>query len=145
MDNAPAANAPSLIKLGTCLLYDLLTMMAIVFVSASIFLWMFGDASHGFKRLALQLFLWCVIGAYFIWCWLKAGQTLAMQAWKIKLLDEHYQLLDLKLAVLRYVLASIGFMLLGIGFLWAIVDKNHLFLHDRLLKCRLVLSSIHVT
>lgn len=140
-----AGTAPSLIKLGACLLYELLAVIAIVFASAGIFLWLFGDATTGLKRLLLQLFLWSIIGAYFVWCWLKSGQTLAMQAWKIKLLDEHYQLLSLKLAVLRYALASISLMLCGIGFLWAIVDKERLFLHDRLLQCRLVLPSINVT
>lgn len=140
-----AGNAPSLIKLGACLLYELLTLIAIVFVSAGLFLWLFGDASYGFKRLLLQLYLWGVIGAYFVWCWLKSGQTLAMQAWKIKLLDQHNQLLSLKVAVLRYALASMSFMLCGIGFLWAIIDKERLFLHDRLLQCKLVLPSVDVT
>jgi uncharacterized RDD family membrane protein YckC len=137
--------APSLIKLGACLLYELLTLIAIIFVSAGVFLWLFGDATHGFKRVLLQLFLWCVVGAYFVWCWLKSGQTLAMQAWKIKLLDQHDKLLGLKQAVVRYVLASISLMLCGVGFLWAIVDKDRLFLHDRFLQCRLVLSSVNVT
>ena len=140
-----AGQAPSLIKLGACLLYELLTIIAIVFVSAGIFVWLFGNATYGLKRLMLQLFLWCVIGAYFIWCWLKSGQTLAMQAWRIKVLDHHDQLLNLKLAVLRYVLVSISLLFCGIGFLWAIVDKERLFLHDRLLKCHLVLPSVNVT
>lgn len=140
-----AGEAPSLIKLGACLLYELLTIIAIVFVSAGIFVWLFGNATYGLKRLMLQLFLWCVIGAYFIWCWLKSGQTLAMQAWRIKVLDHHDQLLNLKLAVLRYVLVSISLLFCGIGFLWAIVDKERLFLHDRLLKCHLVLPSVNVT
>ena len=140
-----AGQVPSMIKLGACLLYELLTIIAIVFVSAGIFVWLFGNATYGLKRLMLQLFLWCVIGAYFIWCWLKSGQTLAMQAWKIKVLDHHDQLLNLKLAMLRYVLVSINLLFCGIGFLWAIVDKERLFLHDRLLKCRLVLPSVNVT
>ena len=133
-----AGAAPSLIKLGACLLYELLTMIAIVFVSAGVFIWLFGDASQGFQRLMLQLFLWAVVGAYFVRCWVKAGQTLAMQAWKIKLLNQDDHLPGLALAVTRYILASISLAMFGIGFLWAVVDKNHLFLHDRLLKCRFV-------
>lgn len=137
--------APSLMKLGACLLYELLTITAIVFVSAGLFVWLFGDATYGLKRLMLQLFLWCVIGAYFILCWLKSGQTLAMQAWKIRVLDQHNQMLSLKLAVLRYILVNMSLLLCGIGFLWAIVDRERLFLHDRLLNCRLVLPSVNVT
>jgi len=137
--------APSLMKLGASLLYELLTLIAIVFVSAGIFLWLFGDASTGWKRFALQLFLWGVLAAYFIWCWIKSGQTLAMQAWKIKLVNQQNGLLDLKLAAMRYLFATLSLAIFGLGFLWAIFDREHLFLHDRLLKTRLILPLVHVT
>ncbi|HEY9269115.1 MAG TPA: RDD family protein [Methylotenera sp.] len=130
--------APGLIKLGACLLYELLTVIAIVFVSAGLFLWVAGDATQGAKRLLLQAFLWLVVGAYYIWCWRQSGKTLAMQAWKLKLIDDNSQLLSLNIAILRYVLATLSLGLCGLGFLWAIVDTQHLFLHDRLLKSRIV-------
>ncbi|WP_235276206.1 RDD family protein [Methylotenera sp. G11] len=129
--------APSLIKLGACLLYELLTVIAIVFVSAGLFLWVAGDATQGVKRLLLQIFLWLTIGAYFVRCWLQSGQTLAMQAWKLKLVTDDNQLLNLKFALLRYLLATFSFALCGLGFLWAIVDRQHLFLHDRILNSRI--------
>ena len=134
--------APSLIKLGACLLYELLTVIAIVFVSAGLFLWIVGDATHGAKRLLLQIFLWLIVGAYFIWCWRQSGQTLAMQAWKIKLIGDDSQLLSLNIAILRYVLATLSVVLCGLGFLWAIIDRQHLFLHDRLLKTRIVTNAL---
>lgn len=134
--------APSLIKLGACLLYELLTVIAIVFVSAGLFLWIAGDATQGAKRLLLQIFLWLIVGAYFIWCWRQSGQTLAMQAWKIKLIDDDSQLLSLNIAILRYVLATLSVVLCGLGFLWAIMDRQHLFLHDRLLKTRIVTNAL---
>lgn len=134
--------APSLIKLGACFLYELLTVIAIVFVSAGLFLWIVGDATHGAKRLLLQIFLWLIVGAYFVWCWRQSGQTLAMQAWKIKLIDDDSQLLSLNIAILRYVLATLSVVLCGLGFLWAIMDRQHLFLHDRLLKTRIVTNAL---
>jgi len=130
--------APSLIKLGACLLYELLTVMAIVFVSAGFFVWIAGDATHGAKRLLLQIYLWIIVGAYFVWCWEKTGRTLAMQAWKLKLIGNDSQLLSLRVAIIRYVLATLSMALCGLGFLWAIIDRQHLFLHDRLLKNRIV-------
>jgi uncharacterized RDD family membrane protein YckC len=134
--------APSLIKLGACFLYELLTVIAIVFVSAGLFLWIVGDATQGAKRLLLQIFLWLIVGAYFIWCWRQSGQTLAMQAWKIKLIDDDSQLLSLNIAILRYVLATLSVVLCGLGFLWAIMDRQHLYLHDRLLKTRIVTNAL---
>lgn len=134
--------APRLIKLGACLLYELLTVIAIVFVSAGLFLWIVGDATHGAKRLLLQIFLWLIVGAYFIWCWRQSGQTLAMQAWKIKLIGDDSQLLSLNIAILRYILATLSVVLCGLGFLLAIIDRQHLFLHDRLLKTRIVTNAL---
>lgn len=130
--------APSLFKLGACLMYELLTIVAIIFVSTGLFLIIAGDASHGIKRLFLQLFLWLVVGAYFIRCWIKTGQTLAMQAWKLMLIDEQSQLLTMQQAIVRYLLASLSMAFFGMGFLWAIVDKKKQFLHDRLLKYKVV-------
>lgn len=130
--------APSFIKLGACLLYELLTVIAIVFIAASLFLWVAGDATHGTKKLLLQIFLWVTSGAYFVRCWVKSGQTLAMQAWKLSLVDEGGRLLNLRMAMLRYLLATLSLTLCGIGFLWAVFDRQHLFLHDRLLHSRIV-------
>lgn len=97
-----------------------------------------GDAGHGVKRLLLQLFLWLVVGAYYIRCWIKTGQTLAMQAWKLKLVDEGHQLLTMRQAVARYLLATVSMAFFVAGFLWAVIDKNNEFLHDRLLRFKVV-------
>ena len=138
--NKPSLNitVPSLLKLGACLLYELLTIVALVFVSTGFFIIIAGDASHDIKRLLLQLFLWVVVGAYYIRCWIKTGQTLAMQAWKLRLVDEQSQLLAMQQAIARYLLATLSMAFFGAGFLWAIVDKNNQFLHDRLLKCKVI-------
>jgi len=62
-----------------------------------------------------------------------------MQAWNFQLLDHDNQTLDVKLAAARYILATLSLMLLGLGFLWAIIDRDRLFLHDRLLKTKVVM------
>ncbi|MCX7190689.1 MAG: RDD family protein [Methylotenera sp.] len=130
--------APSLLKLGACFIYDALAVIALCFVCALVFIILIGDASHGLKRYMLQLFLWVAIGVYFVWCWKRSGQTLAMQTWQLKVVNEDYQLLTWNRAMTRYVLASVSLMLFGLGFLWAIVDRGHLFLHDRLLNTNII-------
>lgn len=130
--------APGLLKLAASLLYELLTLVAIIFVSTGVFIIIAGDAGHGIKRLLLQIFLWLVVGAYFVRCWLTSGQTLAMQAWKLRLLNEHSQLLTRQQAIARYLLASLSVAFFGLGFLWAIVDKDKRFLHDRILRCKII-------
>lgn len=130
--------APSLVKLGASLVYDALAVIALCFACAWLFLWVIGDATHGLKRYGLQLFLYISVGAYFVWCWLKSGQTLAMQTWQLKLVCQDEKPLSVQLAIARYILASLSFTLFGLGFLWAILDRKHLFLHDRLLKTYLI-------
>lgn len=134
----PLSKAPSLLKLGACFIYDTLSVIALSFACVGLFLWVAGDATHGNRRYLLQLFLWLSVGAYYVWCWSKSGQTLAMRTWRLKLVDKNEQLLSIKVAIARYVLACVSLMVFGLGFLWAIVDPDRLFLHDRILKNRIV-------
>ncbi len=119
--------------LAACV-YELLLLIALWLISAWIFVLLFGDATQSYKRLLLQISLWLVTGAYFVWCWRKSGQTLAMQTWRIKLVNQAGMPLNTKQAMLRYLLASASACIFGLGFLWALVDKNRLYLHDRILK-----------
>ena len=130
---------PGVFKLIACLVYEGLTVIALGFVCVGLFLWVAGDATHGVKRFLLQLFLWFAVGAYFTRCWLKTGQTLAMQAWRLKIVNQRAELLTLNAAVARYLLASASLVLFGLGFLWALVDSDKLFLHDRLLKNKIII------
>ena len=133
-----ASEAPSLFKLGACFLYESLVVLALAFICTLPFLMLVGQATHGLKRYCLQLYLWLCIGAYFVWCWHKNGQTLAMQTWQIKLIGPEGDLISIRLAALRYLLATCSLLLLASGFLWAAVNKNHVFFHDKILKNRLI-------
>ncbi|MDR1890411.1 MAG: RDD family protein [Zoogloeaceae bacterium] len=81
-----------------------------------------------------------LLGLYFIWCWLRGGQTLAMKTWKIKLVDKSGSPLRPAQAVLRYLVAWPS-LILGVGLLWRFVDPDKQFLHDRIAGSRLVLCS----
>ncbi len=128
---------PAWLRLAACMVYDGLVVLALSFALALGFILLFGDASHGLKRYALQLFLWLGIGLYFVWCWRKSGQTLAMQTWQLKLSDGQTKLLNWPQALIRYALASLSLAAFGLGFVWALFDRDGLFLHDRLLHSRI--------
>lgn len=137
--NISIANSKvSLLKLLAACVYELLILIALWMVTAWLFILVFGDATVSYKRYVLQLVLWLVAGAYFVWCWCKSGQTLATQAWKIKLVSSTGATLTLNQAFIRYALASASILACGLGYLWALIDKQHCFLHDRLLKSRFV-------
>lgn len=128
---------PAWLRLAACMLYDGLVVLALSFALALGFILLFGDASHGLKRYALQLFLWLGVGLYFVWCWRKSGQTLAMQTWQLKLSHGQANLLNWPQALIRYALASLSLAAFGLGFVWAVFDRDGLFLHDRLLNSRI--------
>jgi uncharacterized RDD family membrane protein YckC len=112
--------------------YEAILLFAVGFFAAWLFFFASGgrDATHGWERNVLQLFILVVFAAYFLWCWLRGGQTLAMKAWHIRLVGVTPQK-----ALLRFVLAV---LLLPISIPWAIFDREKQFLHDRLAGTRLV-------
>jgi len=138
-------NRPNLLKLGACFVYDCLAVIAICFAIAFLFIGLFGDSTHGTKRYFLQLSLWLGVGLYFVWCWLKSGQTLGMRTWKLKLVDQHGQLLMPLAAMLRYGLVCLSLMLFGLGFLWALIDRDRLYIHDRLIGSRIIQCHLRST
>lgn len=53
------------------------------------------------------LYLYTVLGIYFIWYWTKSGQTLAMQTWRIRMIDQQGSTLKRPQALLRYLYGSL--------------------------------------
>lgn len=98
--------------------------------------------AHGADRIVLrplfQFYLVALAGLYFVWQWLHGGQTLAMKTWRIRLVTRAGAPLGLRHALARYLFALAGVVLLGLGFLWALVDRERQFLHDRLAGTRIV-------
>lgn len=129
-------NSPSLIQRYFACIYEFLILLALWMLCTWLYLQGVESAQTGLARLGLQFTLWVVTGAYFVRCWVKSGQTPATQAWKIQLVHAEGRLLSISEALKRYTLASLLVLLFGIGLWWALVDKQQLFLHDRLLGTR---------
>ena len=121
------------------MLYEALLLFAVAFFAGWVFFFASGgrDATAGWLRHALQLFVLVVFAAYFLWCWLRGGQTLAMKAWRIRLVD-----VTPGKALLRFVLAV---TLLPVSIVWALFDRDRQFLHDRLAGTRLVSAALPTT
>ena len=128
----------SLFKLFASCVYELLLLIAIWMLCTGLFVRLFGQATPSYKLLQLRLLLWLVTGIYFVWCWCKSGQTLAARTWKIKLVNQDGTVLSIKQSVIRYALVSLSMLAFGLGFIWALLDKDRIFLHDRLLKTRFI-------
>ena len=133
-----AARAPSIGRRLASALYDLLLLVALVFIATWPFLAFFGDSTQGWRRHLLQAWILVVVGAYFVWFWTHAGQTLPMKTWNIRVVRADGSPLGVARAVHRYLLAVLGLAALGLGFLWALLDRERQFLHDRLAGTALV-------
>ena len=145
------------------MVYEALLLAAVGFFAAWLFTFASGGReAQGWLRFALQLYLAAVFAAYFLWCWLRGGQTLAMRAWRIRLICPGHARVPPGAALLRLAYAALfvgGFLLAiaaafwhrnpwvafatlalsGVGLGWALVDRDGQFLHDRLACTRLVL------
>ncbi|HQX06720.1 MAG TPA: RDD family protein [Zoogloea sp.] len=87
----------------------------------------------------LWIYIFAVLGMYFLWYWRRGGQTLAMQTWKLRIVNIDGNPVSLRQGWLRYALAWPSVLLFGAGLLWALIDKDKQFLHDRLAGTRIVL------
>jgi uncharacterized RDD family membrane protein YckC len=60
--------------------------------------------------LGLQLFILAVLALYFVFFWTRGGQTVAMKAWHIRLVDLHGQSVAAPRALARFALAWLWFL-----------------------------------
>ncbi|NOT16596.1 MAG: RDD family protein [Sulfuriferula sp.] len=114
------------------LIYEAILLAAVLFLADYLFI----ALSHNrLPKWLLQLYLLGVMGAYFSWFWMH-GQSLAMKTWHIHVVKTNGDKLDLITALKRFAFS----WLIGISQLWAFVDKDQQFLHDRLAGTRLVID-----
>jgi uncharacterized RDD family membrane protein YckC len=132
--------APGIGRRLLSLLYESLVLFAIMFFAGLVFYGAANGRLSGDTRHAFQLYLFLVLGIYFVACWSRGGQTLPMQTWKLRLVRGENLPVGTGRALLRYVLAWVSLLLLGLGFLWVLLDRDRQFLHDRLAGTRIVTS-----
>jgi uncharacterized RDD family membrane protein YckC len=86
----------------------------------------------------LLLHIFLVIGTYFVWYWTHGGQTLAMQTWRLRIVNVDGGPPELNQLLLRYLLSWPSLLLYGAGLIWACFDRDRQFLHERLSGTRII-------
>jgi uncharacterized RDD family membrane protein YckC len=79
-----------------------------------------------------------VIAAYYVVNWMRSGQTLGMRAWHLRTVTDAGKPLRLRAAILRFVCGFLAWPPAALGVLWLYLDPEHLAIHDRLSKTRVV-------
>ena len=118
------------------MLYDGLLILALLFMAGFLNLFIqlqiFGnDQLHTMTEQGYNLggpffysSLLVMIYGFFGFFWTRSGQTLGMQAWRIKIVTPDNQLITPWQSVIRFATAIPALSLAGIGLLWALVDRK---------------------
>lgn len=122
--------------------YDTLLLtsvaMLITFITLNIKVWLFKIPPDQPPALAgpaywnwLNWFVVsCVIAAFFMYFWVKAGRTLGMQAWRLRVQQANASNITVRQACIRLIGAVISMACCGIGYLWILYDRQNRSWHD---------------
>lgn len=139
--------SPSLLRRLAAMLYDTLLVLPLVMAAVALLMGIrtllgLGPAEDGTVRLdawVVQLVALVTVMGFFCSFWLKSGQTLGMQAWRIKLAGFSGARVTPRQAVVRCLGALLSLACFGLGYLWCLVDSNGRYWHDYLSGTELVL------
>jgi uncharacterized RDD family membrane protein YckC len=139
----PASPAPLWRRVGS-MVYDGLLLLASYMVATLLFLPFTGGealtlATNPVLERIYQLALVLVTLVFFSTFWTLSGQTLGMQAWRLRVERSDGGPLTLRDCVIRLTAAVLAWLPLGLGFLWVLVDPQRRAWHDRLSGTRIVL------
>jgi uncharacterized RDD family membrane protein YckC len=125
------------------MLYDLLLVLALLFIVTALFLPFTGgeaitpDRSAAVERI-YQAVLLLVVVLFFCLFWTWRGQTLGMLAWRLRVERSDGTLLTWRDALVRLGGACVSLAALGLGYFWIWFDRDRLAWHDRWSGTRVV-------
>lgn len=145
MENQPPS--PFILRRMAAMLYDTLLVLPLIMASVALFMGLrtliVGSPAETevvqLNAYLVRLVALLTVFGFFCWFWIKNGQTLGMQAWRIKLTDFSGNKPRAWQSLLRCLGALLSAACLGLGYLWCLVDKNGRYWHDYLSRTELVL------
>jgi len=132
-----ALSEPGFLRRLAATLYDLLLLIAVLFVATALLLPLNKGEAFTTQQFFYPLYLLIISFLFYAWFWTHGGQTLGLRAWKIKVLTLDLKPISWKQALLRFAAAIISWGIFGLGFFWILIDKNHRSWHDNLSKTAL--------
>ena len=167
----PAAACAGLARRLGSLGYEALLLAAIVFITAFALVPLVSPGPHGDARalivpsLPARVMLFCtlfaVLAGYFVWSWTGGRRTLPMKTWHLRIVASGDRPPTRKAALARFLagwvgpasaivayaalrpapISALALVLLPLNFLWAFVDRDHQFLHDRIARTRIAMAA----
>ena len=127
----------SLIRRLAALVYDLFLIVAIWMLSTTLLVAFVADGDE-VRGWPFQLLLYFELFAFYYVFWRIRGQTLGMQVWKIKAVNERGEIMDGEQCVLRFLAATLSVAPFGLGLLWILTNRENLALHDLATNTRVI-------
>ena len=139
--------SPFILRRLAAMVYDTLLVLPLIMASVALFLGgrtlLIGSPGEGevvqLNAYLVRLVALLTVFGFFCWFWIKNGQTLGMQAWRIKLVDFAGNKPGAWQSLLRCLGALLSAACLGLGYLWCLVDKHGRYWHDYISRTELVL------
>jgi uncharacterized RDD family membrane protein YckC len=111
------APAPPRLRRFASMMYEGVLLFAVVFLAGYLFDTLTQSRHALMLRDSRQVWLFVAIGAYFLICWRRSGQTLPMKAWHIKVLAVNGKPAPTWRLLVRYAYMWV-LPLLGAGIVW---------------------------
>lgn len=102
-------SVPSLRRRMACFVYEGVLLFGVLMISGWLFSTLTQQRHALVGRHGLQGFLFLVLAIYFVWFWSHGGQTVAMKAWHIRLVDRSGAPVTQARAFARYLLCWLWF------------------------------------
>ncbi len=135
----PCAVTPASLKRRLAsLVYEALILAALLLAGALPAVMILRGWDHAVARTVLQVWLLFLCGLFYTGQWSGSGQTLPMKTWKLQLVTRDGLPVSRSRAMARYAAALVSVITLGLGYLWAALDRDQQFLHDRLAGTQLI-------
>src|SRR6056297_2776870 len=146
--DAEAITSPGLPRRLMAALYDTFLVLPIIMLGVAIGMGLYAALTRSLggavgdeplQAWAVRGIAVLVIAGFFTAFWRKSGQTLGMQAWRIKLVALPGKRLTAARCMLRCAAALLSLACLGLGYLWCLVDRKGRYWHDYLSGTTLVM------
>lgn len=96
---------PGSIRRLACFLYEGVLLFGVLMIAGIGYSALTQQRHALVGRHGLQVFVFVLLGLYFAWFWTHGGQTVAMKAWHIRVVDRRLAPLSWPRAFARYLLA----------------------------------------
>ena len=125
-----------LLRRLAAMLYDALLILAIWMIT--LLAMVAANRGEAVLGAPVQSLLFLEAFTFFGYFWTRAGQTVGMRAWRLRLESNDGGQISLQQATLRFAVALAALGAFGIGYFWALIDRQGRTWPDIASNCRVV-------